>query len=180
MIRLEEDLQRQLNCSQQIQSDGLEVSVWKESSHTELSHYLKKELQSTKFINITHTVCNFSFTLRVFGLPKKDRGEAMMKFESCNRTPPLLLLGQNLAQPLLTTKMQLIIISGNSDILPSMEDFSVALCYQKELRFLNSQEYFYRLQQCHNISFRQILKIAGLKGSWNSHTASMSFPLLCE
>lgn len=62
-----------------------------ESSQTELSHYLRKEFQSTKFINITHTVCNFSLLEEFFVYPKKDREGVVRKPETCNRIPLLLL-----------------------------------------------------------------------------------------
>lgn len=99
-----------------------------------------------------------------------------MKPETYNRIP-LLLLDQNLALHLLTTEMRLIIILGNSDILPCIRVFSVKLCYWKELRFLNSQKYFHWFEQCHNISFRQIIKIAGLKVSKNSQHCILDFSI---
>lgn len=74
----------------------------------------------------------YCFGQEFFGFNLKKRRQ-LLNFRAVTESFLPLKLGYNLAQSLLITKTQLIIISGNSDILPSVY-FSVSPCYQKELR----------------------------------------------
>lgn len=74
----------------------------------------------------------YCFGQEFFGFNLK-KTETITKFQGCNRIlpPPKIGLQFSLISP--NHKNSTIIISGNSDILPSVY-FSVSRCYQKELR----------------------------------------------
>lgn len=128
MIRVKGDLQRSWNCTQEVQPVCSERklthgTIWSCEERTPVHKVHKHNSRSL----------GFQFTLRFFfDFTQKNKEGASITFESYNRTPSLLPLGQRLARSLLTTKMQLTITLGNFDILPRMGDCSVTLCYLSE------------------------------------------------